>query len=393
MRRFVLLLSLTAFLVLAASGCRSAVTSGPTPAQPTPTHAPASPTPLPPTPTLTPPTPTTTPIPARSYPAAIRADFEASPRTWMSKTGFLRDIGVNTIIIHLAFLRDSGEEYELVYPYPSDGPTSEEYVRQLVMVAREEGFAVILGPLVGRVGDPHVPIEQIDDWNRFKADSVEIVVRWAVIAEELQVEYYMPFCELNAVLFSQEDPDRPGEPRYTFDEVMALLAEWDGEALPRIRAVFSGQLISQIYPTYAGSLLQYPVTGYDIFGIAFYAGSPGVEGVTTEFRSVLEDAQTLARREGVDWMVVEMEVAPLRASDPNAPFEAPEWISDADAGPLDVEAALWSMATEEYLNATEPAPAGFGTSLDTTAEGYRSVEGTPTEQVLREFFAALEQPR
>jgi hypothetical protein len=204
-------------------------------------------------------------------------------------------------------------------------------------------------------------------------DSIDIIVRWAAMAEELQVEYFMPFCELNAVLFSQEHPDRPPEARYSFDEVMALLAEWDGQALPQIREVFSGRLISQIYSTFPGSLLLYPVAGYDIIGLAYKPH--GVEGVTTEFRAFLTDVQTLAQREGVDWMAVEMDVH-LGDHDP-------------DRDPLEIEAELWRIAAEVYLEPRAIPPAGFGTSLDVTVEGYGSDEGTPSEEVLREFFAAL----
>jgi hypothetical protein len=269
-------------------------------------------------------------------------------------------------------------EYELVYPHPPGAPPSEEYVRQLIFTARAEGFAVQLGPMVGRIGDPS-PIEQIDDWNRFKADSIEIIVRWAAIAEELQVEYFMPFCELNAVLFAQEDPERPGEPRYTFDEVAALLAEWDSEALPQIRAVYSGKLMAQIYSTYPGSLLEYPVAGYDIVGIAYHPPSD-MEGVTTEFRAVLEDAQTLAQREGLEWLVIEM-------------FLEPEGLGvDGDA--WQTQADLWRLAAEEYLRATAVPPVGYGTFFEFWApEGRTSLEGTPSEEVLREFFAALDQAR
>lgn len=142
-----------------------------------PTEKPPTPSPVPPTTTPAPPTPTEKPFPDRNYPEVIIANFEASPRTWIPKMNFQRDVGINTIIIHLAYLRDSGEVYELVYPYPADGPTSEEYVRELIITARAEGFAVMLGPMVGRLGDPHVPIEQIYDWERFKSDSIEIIVK------------------------------------------------------------------------------------------------------------------------------------------------------------------------------------------------------------------------
>ncbi len=371
-KRLVILVSLVLL-----TGCQTTPRSLPTPVSPTPvstpTPVPPTATPVPPTATLVPPTPTAEPFPVRNYPDVIIANFEASPRTWIPKMDWLREVGVNTIIIHLAYLRDSGEEYELVYPYRADGSTSEEYVCQLIVTAREEGFAVMLGPMVGRLGDPHVPVEQIDDWDRFLADSIEIVVRWAAIAEELQVEYFMPFCELNAVLFAQEDSDRPGESRYSFDEVMALLAEWDDEALPQIRDVFSGRLINQIYSTFPGSLLRYPVEGYDIVGLAFKPH--GVEEVTEGFRVFLEDAQTLAQREGIDWMAVEMDVH----------------LGDHDNGrqPLEIEADLWRLAAEVYLEDRAIPPIGFGTSLDVTVEGYMSDEGTPSEGVLREFFAAL----
>jgi hypothetical protein len=361
------------------TGCEITPTSLPTPVPATPTSTPTSvpptATPVLPTATLVPPTPTAEPFPVRNYPDVIIANFEASPRTWIPKMDWLGEVGVNTIIIHLAYLRDSGEEYELVYPYPADGPASGEYVRQLIVTAREEGFAVILGPMVGRLGDPHVPIEQIDDWDRFMADSIEIVIRWAAIAEELQVEYFMPFCELNTVLFAQENPDQPGESRYSFDEVMALLAEWDNEALPQIRDVFSGKLINQIYSTFPGSLLHYSVTGYDIVGLAYKPH--GVEEATKGFRAFLEDAQTLGQREGIDWMVVEMDVH----------------LGDHDNGrePLEIEADLWRLAAEVYLEDKVIPPVGFGTSLDVTVEGYMSDEGTPSEEVFREFFAALDE--
>jgi hypothetical protein len=352
-----------------------------------PTEKPPTPSPVPPTETPAPPTPTEKPFPDRNYPEVIIADFEARPRTWLEKMDWFKEIGVTTIIIHFAYLREWGPEhrlaypptmtgeYELVYPHPPAGPPSEEYVRQLIVTAREEGFAVILGPMVGRIGDPS-PIEQIDDWERFKADSIAISVRWAAIAEELEVEYYMPFCELVAVLEVQKDPDQPGEPKYSFEEVMALIAEWDNEAIPQIRSVFSGKLINHIY---CCGILSYPVSGYDIIGLG-YKYHAIYEGYI-EFPNFLVEAQTLAQREGIDWMVIEMHVH-LRAE-------------DNGRDPLEIEAELWSLAAQEYLRADIVPPVGFGTSFDVTDDEGEITrgEGTPSEVVFREFFAALKQAR
>jgi len=383
---------ITYIALLALAGCGPTPTPMPTPVPPTPTSAPTpvppTATPAPPTATLVPPTPTAVPIPERNYPAAIKAVFQARPQDWIRDMDFFKDLGINTIRINFAYLCEWGPEhrlahappmtgeYQLVYPAPPGAPPSEEYIRQLILTARGEGFAVVLGPMVGRIGDPS-PVEQFDDWERFKADSIEIVVRWAAIAEELQVEYFMPFCELNFVLFTQEDPERLGEPRYSFDEVMAMIAEWDSEALPQIRAVYSGRLMTQIYSTFPGSLLQYPVAGYDIVGIAYHPPAD-VQGMTTGFRAVLEDVQMLAQREGLSWLVIEMDVIPEGLG------------TDSDA--LETQAELWGMATEEYLRATTVPPVGFGTFLEFwSPEGRLSLEGTPSEDVFREFFAKLDE--
>jgi hypothetical protein len=366
-------------MIVLITGCETKPTSMPiiVPSMPTssPTPVPPTATPVPPTATLLPPTPTIEPFPPRNYPDVIVANFEVSPNTWLTKMDWFKEIGVNTIIIHFSYMRDTGEVYEVVHPFREDTPTSEEFIRQLVITAREEGFAVLFGPLIGRLGDPHVPIEQIDDWDRFKSDSIEISVRWAAIAEELHVEYYMPFCELNAVLFAQENPNQPGESRYSFDEVMALIEEWDNEAIPQIRDVFSGKLTNQIYSTFPGSLLQYPVKGYDIVGFAYKPHS--LDEIKDQFETFLEDPQTLAQQEGIDWMAVEMDV----------------YLGEHDNGrkTLEIEADLWRVAFEIYLADKVIPPIGFGTSLDTTVEGYMSDEGTPSEEVFREFFAALDE--
>ena len=390
------LMLIACIALLALASCerlRPAPTPTPTPVPSTETAVPPAATPLPLTATAVPPTPTPLPteaaFPRRNYPAVIKADFEPRPQDWIGKIPFLKELGINTIIIHMAYLREWGEEhrlaypppltgeYELVFPHPPGAPPSEEYLRELIVTAREAGFAVLLGPLVGRIGDPS-PIEQIDDWDRFKEDSIEIAVQWAAIAEELQVEYFMPFCELNAVLFAQEAPERPEEPRYTFDEAVALITEWDSKALPQIRAVFSGKLISQIFSTYPGSLLQYPVAGYDIFGIALYPPHPDViEEARMWTRWVLDDAQVLAKREGVEWMIAETALDPMAFG--------------GDENALETQAEFFRMVTEEYLRTTTVPPVGFGTFLDLTIEGYDSLEGTPSEQVLREFFARLDQ--
>jgi len=368
-------------------GCEATPTSVPTPVPPTSTSTPRPvPSAVAPTATPLPPTLTLVAIPERNYPAAIKVVLQAQPRDWIRDMGFFKDVGVNTIHIGAAYLREWGPEhrlshappmtgeYQLVYPAPPGAPPSEEYVRQLILTARGEGFAVVLGPMVGRIGDPS-PVEQFDDWERFKADSIEIVVRWAAIAEELQVEYFMPFCELNFVLFTQEDPERPGEARYSFDEVVAMIAEWDSEALPQIRAVYSGKLMTQVYSTFPGSLLRYPVAGYDIVAIAYHPPAD-VQGMTTGFRAVLEDAQTLAQREGIAWLVIEMDVS------------LEDLGTDSDA--LETQAELWGLAAEEYLRATTVPPVGFGTFLEFwSPEGRLSLQGTPSEEVLDEFFAAL----
>lgn len=155
---------------------------------------------------------------------------------------------------------------------------------------------------------------------------------------------------------------------------MALIAEWDNEAIPQIRSVFSGKLINQIY---CCPILSYPVSGYDIIGLAYKPH--GIEEVTTKFQDWLVEAQTLAQREGIDWMAVEMDVH-LGAE-------------DNGRDPLVIEAELWSLAAEEYLRADIVPPIGFGTSFDVTVAGYMSDEGTPSEAVFREFFDALKQAK
>jgi hypothetical protein len=120
--------------IVLLTGCETTPTSMPTIVPPTlmssPTLVPPTATPVPSTATLVPPTPTTEPFPARNYPDVVIANFEVSPQTWLAKMDWLKEISVTTIIIHLSYMRDSGEVYEVVHPFREDTPTSEEFVRQ-----------------------------------------------------------------------------------------------------------------------------------------------------------------------------------------------------------------------------------------------------------------------
>jgi len=109
MRKLTLIACIVLLALASCARLRPAPTPTPTPtptrAPPTETAVPPAATPLPPTATAVPPTPTPLPteaaFPRRSYPAVIRADFEPRPQDWIGKIPFLKELGINTIIIHI----------------------------------------------------------------------------------------------------------------------------------------------------------------------------------------------------------------------------------------------------------------------------------------------------
>ena len=315
----------------------------------------------------------------RQYPTTIKA---------ISEPGFLfeyredidriKELGVNTFFIDLSYERGNGD-YIIVSPEEYDDPASEEWAAEIIRRAKLAGFAVMLRLQVG-IGFGFV--EQFDDWDEFKEDSVAVAVHWASLAEELQIEYYMPFMELNKFLMLDlENPQQPGQPRYTFDEAMEMTSEWDSMALPPIREQFSGVLINQLSPL--GDILQHPVQGYDIYGFVYAMPDADIldmendDEVRAKTKFWFEQAEILAQQNDVDWMVVEAFV--MRDTfDP--------WWDVED--PYKTQADIYLVAAEEYIEVKTVPPVGFG--IINWSWGDVGIKDTPSEDVLRQFFDTLE---
>jgi len=291
----------------------------------------------------------------------------------------IKKLGVNTFYIDIAYQRKNGD-YVIVDPQEYNDPASEQWAGEIVRRAKAAGFSVMLRLQVG-VGFGFV--EQFDDWEEFKEDTIDVAVHWAALAEELQVEYYMPFMEFNKfLLIDLENPQQPGEPRYTFDEAMGMIAEWDSMALPQIRANYSGLVINQCAPL--GDIMQHPVEGYDVYGFVYAmpdaANIMDIENnneVRAQTRNLFEQVQGLAQQNTIDWMVVEAFV--MRDA-----FEP--WSDVED--PYKTQSEIYRVAAEEYMEVTTVPPVGFG--IITWSWGDTGIKDTPSEDVIRQFFDSLD---
>ncbi len=237
---------------------------------------------------------------ARNYPQIVKGVWEPDAsignRLIRKSLPELRDLGVNTfhVLPNYDYIND-----ELVLNSVRTGSTvltgekaEREYIDRVVK-AKKAGFAVSIIPsYFGHEA------EAVPDMEAFDEFALQQARKWAQIAEEYHVEYFAPISEYEKHMSAQ------GLSR---DALVKRVNSWNRKVLAEVNRIFTGKVILKVSQLGLGSYSAQSAWGYDIFAIAL--GLVGGEMPLGEFRMSVHrgfsEAQEVARRDGVEWMVGE----------------------------------------------------------------------------------------
>ncbi len=236
---------------------------------------------------------------ARNYPQTIKGVWEPAA-VWghhliANSLSELRDLGVNTFHV-LPFYNYAGSVLELVQAGPGLHLTGEKAEREYidrVVKAKKAGFAVSIMP--SYFGHEAKAIPDLDAFDEFALQQAR---KWAQIAEEYQVEYFSPFSEYEKIMAAQG---------LSGDALVERVNSWNRKALAEVSPIFTGKIVLKVSPFCLGSYSAQSATGFDILAIAFGlpGGGPPLEEYRMSVQRSFSEAQMVAKRDDVEWMVGE----------------------------------------------------------------------------------------
>ena len=304
----------------------------------------------------------------RTYPAVIKGNWEPSTfhldQILAFEVDSLQAMGVNTVsvVAHydyrdgVAVLRDSVDQ-----------------IRGRILRAKEAGFAVMLVPdFVG--GDntkATVPLEQFLD------DSTRIARQWALVAEELKVEYFAPQNEFDWYVrwsFFEDDPTR-------LPQAVKVANDWHRDVLAEITPLYHGKTIYKL----TTESPEIGVPGYDYLGVDFGHYQRSLAEFRAGIRRLYAQVARAAEQHGTEWLVAEAWIPYLERRGPGAG----DFLKASDGTSIEAnQHKYFEVAIEEYQAVTGPVkPSGFifiaylMESMD--------IKDRPAEAVLTSFFQVL----
>ena len=237
----------------------------------------------------------------RNYPRTVKGVWE--PATSMghyliiNSLPELKELGVNTIHVLPSY---DYVNNELVLISVRLGPqgylmgekAEREYIDRIVKV-KKAGFAVSIMPSYFS----H-EVKAIPDLEAFNEFALQQARKWAQVAEEYQVEYFSPISEYEKLLAAQG---------LSSTALVERVNSWNKKVLAEVSPIFTGKIVLKVSPLGLGSFSAQSASGYDIFAIAFTlpGGEVSREILPGIIQGTLSEAQEVARRDDVEWMVGE----------------------------------------------------------------------------------------
>jgi hypothetical protein len=237
---------------------------------------------------------------ARNYPQTVKGVWEPASdfanRLIRKRLPELLDLGVNTfhVLPHYFYIDD-----ELTLQSVRIGRTSltgekaeREYIDQVVK-AKKAGFAVSIMP--SYFGHEAEAIPDLDAFDEFALQQAR---KWARVAEEYQVEYFSPISEYEKMMSAQG---------LLGDALVERVNSWNQRALAEVSHIFTGKIVLKVSQLGLGSYSAQSASGYDIFAIALGlpGGGPPLEEYRMSVQKYFSEAQEVAKRDDVEWMVGE----------------------------------------------------------------------------------------
>ncbi|NOZ81949.1 MAG: hypothetical protein GXO63_02245 [Candidatus Micrarchaeota archaeon] len=238
------------------------------------------------------------PVSKRSYPKFIKGIWDPGfVEKDIKNPEYLRSLGVNTVVVIVA-INDKLKEYA----GPMEGEDAVEAYKWLVRDAKRNNFTVMLVLEYGYFkGNEMYPSKKFSDAEKFLNGFKNLSVKWAEIAEGLDVEYFSPINELDQVFF---------ENGFSDDEIIRIENEFFGEVIPKIRKVYSGKIYCKAGSVHSRKV--FPYEGCDILGTIIAPSR--TERLEKISRAYLEKAQEWSRKTGKCWIVGEFFIP---GADPN----------------------------------------------------------------------------
>ncbi len=240
----------------------------------------------------------------RSYPKTVNAVWEPAPpyghRLINDSLPELRDLGVNTIHVPpVHYYEDDNFVLTSARLDNHDALTGEKAEREFidrVVKAKKAGFTVSIA--LRYSGKRHTTLI-IPDLDAFDEFALQQAKKWALIAEEYQVEYFSPLSEYEKQMAAQG---------LSGAALVERVNSWNQNVLAEVRPIFTGKIFLKVSSRGLDSFSAQSASGFDIFAISFTtSGKPGVtqEELRESIQEKFNDAQTVAERDNVEWMVGE----------------------------------------------------------------------------------------
>jgi hypothetical protein len=245
-------------------------------------------------------------LPQRSeYPKFLKALQTYGPEANIAEVLYfgdvLQDLGVNTYFVHAAH-HMSGGKLKLFYPKGSNPmlKSQDEAKRTIVhtiILARQQGLAVVLFPDYHDLEDGGM--ERFEVSNDLEERLKKISLEYAQIAEDYNVEYFVPVNQIEAILFSNN---------YQVDKIVKRTNVFYADVIPQVREIYSGKIMYKM-----GGLGDWDpyedisLAGADIFGFTgcYNKNNHDLNFITADIKAASATAGKLSRKYDIPWINAE----------------------------------------------------------------------------------------
>lgn len=296
----------------------------------------------------------------RNYPDLIKGNWEPSPfhmKYVIDDAEEIKQLGVNTVSITAEYILNQDGSYKIEY---------EKWTKTNLAKAKEKGFAVFVATNFVAPEGFRFKEQGIDiTLEEYLQMSEETTLEWAEFAELLSAEYFAPQNEFDIVIrenFAE-----------TEEEVARITSDWHAEMLPKIRQVYSGQIIAKLANTREGDNLK----GYDYVGLTISHEDKPLDQFRQELVEKYKIISKVAENSNCKWLVSE-------AWFPWGGLYYPKTTNKEGESLDGLQADYFIASIEEYKNVAGQKPLGY--IFIAWAIPGEEIQDRPAEQVIREFF-------
>lgn len=231
----------------------------------------------------------------RNYQSPVKAVWEPGPA--YNRIGldyFLedyRDLGVNTYSITSKYNHQNGELIHTIDR--ASGETADREKIASIIKAKKAGLQVVLvaHDLYDMFPDVSGQKGGIDPGD-YTDDIEETALKWAQVAEDYQVEYFVPVNEFEYMLY---------ENGYSAEDACRITNSLYRQIIPKVREIYQGK----IYCRVGGMDAKFSCMDFsqcDVFGFTygFSGGSP-----RTNFDALFATGEEVAERDGKSYLMAE----------------------------------------------------------------------------------------